>query len=55
MAIIEVGYVGEWEEWTHELWAREYLAEIARRSPGYGAERVVERVAPGTSVSAQRR
>jgi hypothetical protein len=45
VAVTEVGYVGEWEEWADELWAREYLAEIARRSPGYGAERVAEKVA----------
>jgi hypothetical protein len=42
VAIVEVGYVGEWEEYTHELMARDYLNELARRSPDYGAE-VVER------------
>jgi hypothetical protein len=46
VALAEVGYVGEWEEWAHELMAREYLAEIGRRSPGYGAQRVAEKVAP---------
>jgi hypothetical protein len=45
VAITEVGFVGEWEEWLNELSAREYLAEIARRSPGYGADRVAEKVA----------
>jgi hypothetical protein len=33
VAIIEVEYVGEWEEYTHELMARDYLGELARRSP----------------------
>src|SRR5204863_4777321 len=34
VAIIEVGYVGEWEEYTNELTARDYFGELARRSPG---------------------
>jgi hypothetical protein len=46
VAIMEVGYVGEWEEYTNELMAREYLDELARRSPGYAAQRVAELVAP---------
>jgi len=33
VAIVEVGYVGEWEEYTHELMARDYLDEIGRLSP----------------------
>src|SRR5882762_11612213 len=33
VAIVEVGYVGEWEEYAHELMARDYLEELARRSP----------------------
>jgi hypothetical protein len=32
VAIIEVGYVGEWEEYTHELMARDYLHELMRLS-----------------------
>jgi hypothetical protein len=34
VAIVEVGYVGEWEEYTNELTARDYLEELMRRSPG---------------------
>jgi hypothetical protein len=34
VAIVEVGYVGEWEEYTHELTARDYLDDLMRRSPG---------------------
>ena len=33
VAIIEVGYVGEWEEYVHELMARDYLDEVAHRAP----------------------
>jgi hypothetical protein len=33
VAIVEVGYVGEWEEYTHELMARDYMSEIIRLSP----------------------
>lgn len=45
VAIVEVGYVGEWEEYTNELTARDYLDELARRSPDYGAAVVAEEVA----------
>jgi hypothetical protein len=33
VAIVEVGYVGEWEEYAHELVARDYLDEVAHRAP----------------------
>jgi hypothetical protein len=33
VAIVEVGYVGEWEEYTNELTARDYLDELIRLSP----------------------
>jgi hypothetical protein len=33
VAIVEVGYVGEWEEYASELSAREYLDEVAHRAP----------------------
>jgi hypothetical protein len=33
VAIVEVGYVGEWEEYAHELVARDYLDEVAQRAP----------------------
>jgi hypothetical protein len=33
VAIVEVGYVGEWEDYVHELEARDYLDEVARRAP----------------------
>jgi hypothetical protein len=33
VAIVEVGYVGEWERYAHELAARDYLDELARRCP----------------------
>ena len=33
VAIVEVGYVGEWEEYVHELAARDYLDEVAHRAP----------------------
>ena len=33
VAIVEVGYVGEWEEYAHELAARDYLDEVAHRAP----------------------
>jgi hypothetical protein len=46
VAVIEVGYEGEWEEYTHELLARDYLDELARRSGSYGAARVEEKVGP---------
>ena len=46
VAIVEVGYVGESEEYVHELGARDYLEQLARRSPGYGAAHVQEQVAP---------
>jgi hypothetical protein len=32
VAIVEVGYVGEWEEYVHELMARDYLGEVTRLS-----------------------
>src|SRR2546428_12963261 len=34
VAIVEVGYVGEWEEYVHELMARDYVDEVIRLSPG---------------------
>jgi hypothetical protein len=34
VAIVEVGYEGEWEEYVHELGARDYLDELVRRSGG---------------------
>jgi hypothetical protein len=34
VAIVEVGYVGEWEEYAAELSARDYLGELMNRSPG---------------------
>ena len=40
VAIVEVEYVGEWEEYTHELMARDYLEELARRSPAEWASHV---------------
>jgi hypothetical protein len=46
VAIIEVGFVGEWEEYTHELGAREYLEEIRRRAPGEWDERLASKVEP---------
>lgn len=46
VAIIEVEYVGEWEEYTHELMAREYLGELARRSPAAWASYVQTAVTP---------
>lgn len=33
VAIVGVGYVGEWEEYTNELTARDYLGELIRLSP----------------------
>jgi hypothetical protein len=33
VAIVEVGYVGEWEEYANELMARDYLHELVRLSP----------------------
>jgi hypothetical protein len=33
VAIVEVGYVGEWEEYAHELTARDYIDEVAHRAP----------------------
>jgi hypothetical protein len=32
VAIVEVGYYGEGAEYVHELWARQYLAELKGRS-----------------------
>src|SRR6266511_1602706 len=46
VAIVEVEYVGEWEEYTHELVARDYLEELARRSPAEWASHVETEVAP---------
>jgi hypothetical protein len=34
VAIVEVEYVGEWEEYANELTARDYIDELARRCPG---------------------
>jgi hypothetical protein len=45
VAIVEVGYVGEWEEYTHELMARDYMSEIVRLSPNSGPK-VEEDLAP---------
>lgn len=33
VAIVEVGYLGEWEEYALELTARDYLHELTRVSP----------------------
>jgi hypothetical protein len=46
VAIIEVEYVGEWEEYTHDLMARDYLDELARRSPAEWASHIETEVAP---------
>jgi hypothetical protein len=46
VAIVEVEYVGEWEEYTNELMARDYLDELARRSPAEWASHVETEVAP---------
>jgi hypothetical protein len=42
---VEVGYVGEWEEYAHELVARDYLDEVAQRAPSEQA-----RIAEALSV-----
>jgi hypothetical protein len=34
VAVVEVGYVGEWEEYALELTTRDYLDELMVRSPG---------------------
>jgi hypothetical protein len=34
VAIVEVDYVREWEEYAHELMARDYLDEVMHLSPG---------------------
>jgi hypothetical protein len=33
VALVEVGYVGEWEKYAHELMARDYINELTLRSP----------------------
>jgi len=38
VAIVEVGYVGEWEEYAFELAARDYLHELTRLSPSSRSE-----------------
>jgi hypothetical protein len=46
VAIIEVGYVGVWEEYAHELMARDYLDELARRCSEIWADELAQKVAP---------
>jgi hypothetical protein len=46
VAIVEVGYDGEWEEYTNDLMTREFIAELSRRLPGRWATRFAEWVAP---------
>jgi hypothetical protein len=46
VAIIEVGYVGVWEEYAHELMARDYLEELSRRAPRWWAKDIAKQVAP---------
>jgi hypothetical protein len=46
VAITEVEYVGEREEWVHELMARDYLAEIRARSGPDWKARQDELVSP---------
>jgi hypothetical protein len=46
VAIIEVEYVGEWEDFAHELIAREYLEELSRRSPKEWVQRIERAVNP---------
>ncbi len=46
VAIVETGYVGEWDEYANELMARDYLTEVAQRSGPGGQARVAEAVAP---------
>jgi hypothetical protein len=33
VATVEAGYVGEWEEYVHELMARDYLGQVTSLSP----------------------
>lgn len=44
--MVEVEFVGEWEEYIHELGAREYLEEISRRAPREWEERLAGQVEP---------
>jgi hypothetical protein len=46
VALVEVGYDGEWEEYTNDLMTREFIAELSRRLPGRWATRFAEWVAP---------
>jgi hypothetical protein len=46
VAIVEVGYDGEWEEYTNDLMTREFIAELSRQLPGSWATRFAEWVAP---------
>jgi hypothetical protein len=45
VAIVEVGYDGEWEEYTNDLMTREFIAELSRRLPGRWAALFAEWVA----------
>jgi hypothetical protein len=45
VAIVEVGYAGEWEEYANELMARDYIDELVSRSPGEWALRITREVA----------
>lgn len=46
VAIIEVGYEGAWEEYTHDLSTREYIGELSRRLPESWGALFAEWVAP---------
>ena len=46
VAIVEVEFVGEWEDYTNELMAREYLAQIRLRASGEWEKRLRGKVEP---------
>jgi hypothetical protein len=46
VAITEVGFEGVSEDWWHELWAREYLAELRERAGTDWPERWDGLIAP---------
>src|SRR5207302_11473114 len=46
VALVEIGYEGEWEEYTNELTARDYLDEVRRRSGSDWPQRFDEEIAP---------
>jgi hypothetical protein len=54
VAIVDVGYDGEWEEYTNDLMTREFIAELSRRLPGRWAGFLPSGSRFGTSASGPR-